>query len=172
MKNPMTETPLDPFLDWKGFFNEIQNESERGAVIIAGAFLDAQLRNLLSKSMINDTKYVDKLLGTDNDPRGYLSSFNSRILAAYCLELISKSMYDDLNLINRIRNPFAHKLHGFSFDDPKIVKWCKSLNITKMQTDVSISQFPQTHRSMFILSVTTLAMRLALKTIEVDRGPK
>jgi DNA-binding MltR family transcriptional regulator len=84
--------------DWKGFYEELQNESARAAVIIASAFLDAQLRDLISKSFVDDHKIVDELLGAEDNSDGPLSTFSSRIKAAYCLGLISKSMYYDLNL--------------------------------------------------------------------------
>lgn len=160
----MTDTETDPLTDWKGFYEELQNESPRAAVIIAGAFLDAQLRELISKSLIDDPKIVNKLL----DESGPLSSFRSRIMTAYCTGLISKRLYDDLETIRGIRNKFAHKLHGYSFNDPEIVKWCKSLKLAKMITD-AIPDFPHTHSDMFVLGVVQLASWLAMKTIEVER---
>jgi DNA-binding MltR family transcriptional regulator len=167
----MTGTKVYPLTDWKGFYEELQNESARGAVMIAGAVLDAQLRKLLSKSFIDDPKIVDELLGTEDKPDRPLSSFSSRIKAAYCLGLISQSMYYDLERIRRIRNKFAHKMHGYTFDEPEIVSWCKSLKLAKMITD-AIPDFPNTHRNMFLLGVTQLTSRLALKTVEADRTRK
>ncbi|MCL4534996.1 MAG: hypothetical protein M1370_07560 [Bacteroidetes bacterium] len=162
----MTQMKVDPLTDWKGFYEELQNESARGAVLIAAAFLDAQLRNLLSRSFVKNPKIVKKLLGTGRE-HAPLSSFSSRIDAAYCLGLISESMYDDLHRIRDIRNNFAHRMHGYSFDDPLIVSWCKSLKLPKMVTD-ALPEFPNTHRSMFLLGVTQLANWLALKTLEAD----
>jgi len=164
----MTKTNVDPLTDWKGFYEEIQNESPRAAVIIASAFLDAQLRNLLSKYFVDDPKIANELLGSENNPDGPLSSFSSRIKAAYCLGLIGKGMYHDLHIIRRIRNKFAHKMHGYTFDEPEIVSWCKSLKLAKMITD-AIPHFPNTHQSMFLLGVTQLASWIALKTLEIDR---
>jgi DNA-binding MltR family transcriptional regulator len=167
MELKVTENKVDPLTDWKGFYEEIQNESARGAVIITGAFLDAQLRNLISKSFIDDPKIVDELLGADNKPDRPLSSFSSKIKAAYCMGLISKSMYSDLEAIRKIRNRFAHKMHGYTFDEPEIVNWCKSLKLAKMITD-AIPHFPNTHRDMFLLGVTQLVNWLALKTIKIE----
>lgn len=161
----MTVSQIDPLTNWKGFYEELQNESERGAVIIAGAFLDAQLKDLITKFFIDEPKTVEGLLDTDRP----LSSFSSRIKVAYCLGLISKSMYDDLNAIRKIRNNFAHQMHGYTFDDPQIVSWCKSLKLAKMITD-EISHFPNTHRTMFLLGVTQLASQLALKALAAERN--
>ena len=166
----MSKIKIDPLTDWKGFLKEIQNESPRAAVLIAGAFLDAQLRKLLSNFFVDDKKVVDDLLGSEN--RGGdkpISSFSARIKTAYCLGLISKSVYEDLNTIKSIRNEFAHKLQGYTFDEPEIIKWCKSLKLAKMITDTS-PHFPDTHGGLFLLGVTQLSMYLSLNIIEAQRN--
>jgi hypothetical protein len=76
-------------------------------------------------------------------------------------------MYCDLNTVRKIRNKFAHKMHGYTFDEPEIVSWCKSLKLAKMITD-AMPDFPNTHRNLFLLGVTQLANWLALKTIELS----
>jgi DNA-binding MltR family transcriptional regulator len=164
----MSKAKVDPLTDWNGFYEELQNESPRAAVIIAAAFLDAQLRNLLSKFLIDDQRVVDELLGTEDNPDGPLSSFSSRIKAAYSMGLISQSMYCDLNMVRNIRNKFAHKMHGYTFDEPKIVNWCKRLKLAKMITDAS-PHLPKSHRAMFLLGVTQLASWLALRTLTAHR---
>jgi DNA-binding MltR family transcriptional regulator len=166
----MTKTKIDPLTDWKGFYEELKNESARGAVIIASAFLDAQLRNLISKSLIDDKKSVDELLGTEKT-HGPLHSFDSRIKAAHCLGLISESMREDLIAIKNIRNPFAHKMHGYSFNEPDIIRLCNSLKSANMITD-SIPNFPNSPGNKFLVGVTLLANQLALKTLEVERTHK
>jgi DNA-binding MltR family transcriptional regulator len=159
----MTKAKVDPLSDWKGFYEELQNESPRAAVIIAAAFLDAQLRNLLSTFLIDDPQVVDELLGTGENAHGPLSSFWARIRAAYSMGLISRSMYDDLDSVRKIRNKFGHKMHGYTFDEPEIVSWCKNLKLAKMITDVS-PRLPKSHRAMFLLGVAQLASWLALRT--------
>ena len=107
---------LDDY-NWKEFFEEFQNETPRAAAIISGAFLDSLLRDLLASFMINERKTVDELLGTEKNSDTPLGSFGARITTAYCLGLISKIELNDLRQIKNIRNRFAHKLHGYSFDD-------------------------------------------------------
>jgi len=158
----MTETKIDPLTDWKGFYEEIQNESARGAVIIAGAFLDAQLSNLISKYLIDYKKFVDGLL------KHSLKSFDSRIKAAYDLDLIDKTIYQDLLAIRNIRNPFAHKMHGYSFDEPEIIEFCNSLKLANYLYD-AIPDIPHTPGNKFLLGVVQLAHRLAFNTLEVER---
>jgi DNA-binding MltR family transcriptional regulator len=160
----MSKEKVNPLTDWDGFFEEIQNESPRAAVIIATAFLDAQLRTILFNSFIDDKKEVEGFL------KSSLQTFKSRTRAAYCLGLISKDIYDDLNTIGEIRNKFAHQMHGYSFDEPEIVNWCKSLKLAKMIADVS--SMPKSHGNLFILGVTQLAMWLGMKIIETEKMEK
>ncbi len=86
---------------------------------------------------------------------------------AYCMGLISESMYHDLDIVKQIRNKFAHKMHGYSFDDPEIVKWCKSLKLATMISDVS--PLPNSHGNLFILGVSQLAMWLGMKILETEK---
>lgn len=113
------------------FLAELQHESDRAAAIVSGAQLDAMLRDLIASFLIDEPTVVDDLLGTDNKSEVPLSSFAARIRAAYCLGLISKSCYQDLMLVKKIRNKFAHKLPGYSFTSPEIVSLCNSFHIPK-----------------------------------------
>ncbi len=161
-------TESRPINDWKGFYEELQNESPRAAVIIAAAFMDGWLRQLIANFMIEDSNVVDELLGTDDIADRPLSTFSSRIKTAYCLGLISKGEYDDLNLIRRIRNRFAHKMLGYSFDDEEIVNWCNSLQIPRVILD-ALTNFPHSHADRFLVGVSSLASRLAIRAIDIQK---
>jgi DNA-binding MltR family transcriptional regulator len=117
------------------FLVEFQHESPRAAVIVSGALLDTMLRDLIASFLIDDHTVVDGLLGTDNNSETPLSSFSARIKTAYCLGLISKTRYQDLMIIKKIRNKFAHRLHGYSFETKEVIDWCNSLQIPKQLPD-------------------------------------
>jgi mannitol operon repressor len=158
------ELEVEPLKDYKGFLEELQKESPRAAVIVGGAFLDAQLQKLLAKFLINEKNAVNELLGNEDKADRPLSAFSARIKAAYCLGLISKDERDDLNLIRRIRNRFAHRLHDLSFDDKEIVDWCNSLQIPR--------GFPmdyQSHGDLFMVGVTLLSSRLGLRIVKAEK---
>jgi DNA-binding MltR family transcriptional regulator len=106
---------------------QLAKESERGVAIIAAAYLDEQLHQLIANFLVDDEKEVDELLGGDTCFGSALGSFDSRIRAAYCLGLISRDEYYDLKIIKKIRNQFAHRLHGVSFEDQSIGVQCNSL---------------------------------------------
>jgi DNA-binding MltR family transcriptional regulator len=156
----MKKTTDDPLNDWEGFFEELQSESPRASVIIASAFLDAQLRLLISKTLV-DIPEAEKFLDHE------LRTFSSRIKAAYCLGLINENIFDDLNVVNNIRNKFAHKMHGYTFDEPEIVCWCESLKLAKMISDAS-PHFPKTYGALFITGVTQLATWIGISISETE----
>jgi len=164
----VAESEIDPISDWQGFYDELHEETPRGAVILGAAFLDAQLRELLADFMIDESKIVDSLVGSEKELEKPLSNFGARIKASYCLGLISKKMYDDLRTINKLRNKFAHRLHDFTFEDEEVVSWCKSLSLAKMITD-KLPHFPDDHGSMFLLGITQLSVWVALKRLEAKR---
>lgn len=159
-----TNTELNQVEDYQGFLKEFQNESPRAAVIVGAAFLDAQLRKLLANFLIDQKKAVDELLGNEDKPDRPLSAFSARIRAAYCLGLISKDERDDLHIIKRVRNRFAHRLHDLSFDDKEIVNWCNSLQIPK-----KLSMAIDSHRDLFVIAVSMLSNQLALRALKAAK---
>jgi hypothetical protein len=52
-----------------------------------------------------------------------MGTFGGRVCATYCLGLLRKSVFDDLRIVGRIRNRFAHDLSA-SFEDQQIRSWC------------------------------------------------
>lgn len=98
--------------------SELENSSSnRSCVIVAVAYLDILLRNLLGSflSSPHNNKEDDELF----TGYGPLSSFSSRIIIASRLGLISDYEYRALQIVRKIRNSFAHNLTGDSLDDYK-----------------------------------------------------
>lgn len=154
---------LDPAQDWEKFLEEFQNESPRACVILGAAFLDIKLRELIASFLINERKVVDDLLGTEKKVDSPLATFSARIRAAYCLGLVSKEQFDDLNVIRKIRNQFAHRLHDLSFDDNKIRDWCNSLKIPKK---IVREEWRLSHKDFFVAAVALLSNQLEMAAIE------
>jgi DNA-binding MltR family transcriptional regulator len=57
---------------------------------------------------------------------GPMGTYSGRTRAAYCLGLLRKAVRDDLKLVGKIRNKFAHDL-TVSFAEDPIRSWCNSL---------------------------------------------
>jgi hypothetical protein len=105
------------------FANLFRDEANDRALAIVGAtFLDTQLEHVARAFLVEDASEVDKLLSYDQP----LGTFGNRIRTAYCLGLISKTIRDDLRLVAKIRNRFAHDL-VCSFDSDPIRSWAIEL---------------------------------------------
>jgi hypothetical protein len=94
--------------------------AERHHAIVAGVDLEEALGDLLTEFLV-EHKQSRKLIG------GALRNFAARINFAYCLGLISDDEYDDLHNMREIRNRFAHRKEGLSFNDEEIKGFCDSL---------------------------------------------
>lgn len=109
--------------DLAKFVTELQNETNRGLPLVGAALIDEKLLNTLESFFVKG-KSTEKLLSAPNAP---LSTFSSRIEACYSLALIDKFEYEEIGLIRKIRNEFAHAKHGLSFENEKIKGLCASL---------------------------------------------
>jgi DNA-binding MltR family transcriptional regulator len=93
--------------DFPSIQSELVDASDRAAAIVGAAALDVHLERLLSAFMVDDMQEVNNLVASDN-PGAPLGSFSARTRACYCLGLITRTAFDDLNRIRQIRNIFAH----------------------------------------------------------------
>jgi DNA-binding MltR family transcriptional regulator len=122
----MDENQQDPELELMlTLTKEFQGETDRAAAVLSSAYLDHLLGQLIAASMAVEYDKVDKLLYQDG--HGPLGTFSARIDTAYCLGLISKDERSDLHSIRNIRNDFAHKLTGLTFDYQTIADRCLNL---------------------------------------------
>ena len=154
----MGESKIETIENWIDYFDEFNNESPRGAVIIAAAFLDAQLQKLIENHFINDKLANQEIF----DKNGSLSSFYAKIQIAYCLGLISKEIRHDLNMIRKIRNNFAHEMFELSFEDKGIIDLCNKLNTGKIPLD----HITKTPENTFRVSTAILISNLGIKVEE------
>src|SRR6266545_1394404 len=99
-----------------GFLDEFRLESDRATAVLGAAYLDEEILQLLTQFLVDDENEVRDLLDNERP----LGPFGARIRAAYCMGLIAKEEFQDLKLIEAIRNEFAHQLHGLSFDEASI----------------------------------------------------
>lgn len=112
----------DALLEFSRLFQD--EENDRALAIVGGAFLDALLENVLIEFLVDDEKEVGELLRYD----GPMGTYSGRIRAAYCLGLLRKTVRDDLRLVGKIRNRFAHDLSASFAEDP-VRSWCNSLQL-------------------------------------------
>jgi len=118
---------------------EFTKESDRAAVILVAAIIDDLLRSCLASRFVATTSNEDALFDGANSALG---NFSSRIEMSYRLGLVSPRFARDLGLIRKIRNDFAHHIHGCSFDDPKVKSRVTELNRSHGIIDRSSQHHP------------------------------
>ncbi|MGA3080494.1 MAG: hypothetical protein ABSD44_03820 [Terracidiphilus sp.] len=130
-KKTTSQRPIDfepfkkthPYLkDIPAFLDSLNEESDRGAVLIAAAMLDDALALAIQRHLV-DHKDTKKLTEGFNAPLG---TFSARILGAFALGIISEAEYAEIEIIRKIRNKFAHSVIA-SFRDQQISDWCADL---------------------------------------------
>lgn len=143
----------DALAEFHELFTE-EGKDERAIAIIGGTFLEMLLEHILYAFLPEDDKEVEKLMQFN----GVLGNFSNKISMAYCLGLIDKIIKDDLNLIRKVRNEFAHDLYA-SFESGKITSWCKQL---KWHKEMLTPDPPSdaTTRDYFQVGVNTLISHL------------
>lgn len=109
--------------DWNDMVGAFHNESDRGAAVLVGGFVENYL-GLYLQSFVVDAKVGDELFGA----LGPLSSFSQRIALARAYGYISKTQYEDLTLIRKIRNYFAHHPLEASFASPSVAQLAARLS--------------------------------------------
>ena len=106
---------------------EMTAESDRGCILIGASLLDDALSNLLRSRLAPDAHVRKHAMEPLFAAMGPLSSFSSRINMAYCLELLQRWEFEDLELIRKIRNKAAHEYTAKSFKSPEIIQFADRL---------------------------------------------
>lgn len=109
--------------DLADFIEELKQETDRGLALVAAALIDDRLTETL-RSFFCDVPSTAKLLDEGN---AALGTFSSRSDACYALGLIDEHEFNEIALLRKIRNEFAHAKHGTSFLTPRIQGLCSSL---------------------------------------------
>lgn len=147
--------------DINRFVSELANETDRGAALVAAAVIEERLgiilraffREQLTKPELND------LFGKT----GHLGTFASKISIAHAVCLITPDEQREILTLKKIRNDFAHKSFGLSFDlDPM-----KS-HVDRLQW--SVPHVAVTHRARFLYSAMNVMNRLLWRDIYAQRA--
>ena len=101
---------------------DYEEPNDRAIAIIGLTFLDTLITDLLTNFLVDDADEVERLLRPD----GALGTFGAKVSLCYCLGLIAEIIKDDLRLVAKIRNRFAHEML-VDFEDEKINAWCRAL---------------------------------------------
>ena len=105
------------------FWQSLVQENDRAVAITIACAFDDLLEKLLRAYFVKERQVKD-LFGNDH----ILQSFFSKINISYYSGLIPKFMYNDLIIICKIRNKFAHKIaSNLSFTNPDMLAMINKL---------------------------------------------
>lgn len=98
--------------------NAFEGESERSIGIVSICILDQQLEKLISSHFIKNAQ-VSSLFKSEH----ILQTFYAKTNIAYFSGLIPKWLYEDLRILGKIRNKFAHEVAcNLHFSDQSVLK--------------------------------------------------
>lgn len=151
--------------DIEAILADLQEENDRAVAIVGASMVEYALEQALQATMraFDPTKRQDKddlerLFGGN----GPFSGMSAKILAAYALRIIGPSTRRDLDLINKIRNAFAHDMNPLAFTDEQVSNRCKQLERAKN----SIPAKEEDMRGVFLVSVQIYSSVLQLWAIK------
>jgi hypothetical protein len=104
---------------WASFFDELNQESDRGAALLTAAWINHLLERKLAKLFS----------GENAKARAQLVNFSQRINAAFGEGRLDDDVCHDLHVIRKIRNKFAHHIHGLSMESPEIRTLIESFQV-------------------------------------------
>ena len=108
--------------DYQSMVALFENESDRGAAVLAGSYVENHL-GLYLQSKMKDLSLAGRMFSSE----GPLSTFSQRINLAQAFGFLPKEQCTDLHLIKKIRNHFAHHPREASFGDKPVSDWVSNL---------------------------------------------
>jgi hypothetical protein len=120
--------------DFTAFSAEARQESShRGAAILMAANVELALDYAIIRFF---SSYRTRLLFGINKPLG---SFYNKILIAYAANIFGDETYDNLEIVRRVRNAFAHAQRPIKFDNEEISAACELIKIPTLIAPVMVS---------------------------------
>ncbi|MCK5267813.1 MAG: hypothetical protein KAR07_06585 [Spirochaetes bacterium] len=128
-----------------GLYNK---ETPRAVVILASSYVEYFLGKYLKSFMVKDIREKELFEGF-----GPFSSFAQRIEASYAFGIITKEEKNDLLIIKKIRNFFAHYPKKISFRNHEFKKLCSTLSRSKSKMPTKKGWRTDTSRVTFLITV-------------------
>jgi DNA-binding MltR family transcriptional regulator len=179
-----------PEMEWGlgHFLAALNEEKDFPCVLVATTFLDDALGAFLV-ARFADASEAETLVNRKGGMGGPLATFATRIVAAYCMGLISLGAFNDLNTIREIRNLFAHPEHPLDFGTKEIPiaypqqlvnfgtdevrKLCEQLTLPKSSLvgEQELQEYFHTPRQRFAMVVNWLFADIMTRRRNLERLP-
>lgn len=115
---------------------EIEKQSDRGAAILATAFLEEQLTACIKGLLTDEPQITDPLFRGS----GPLAALSTKIDLGFLLGLYTKTDHRRLRTIRDIRNKFAHHVRPLSFNTEDVAALCRNLPAPRRKTPSRITE--------------------------------
>jgi hypothetical protein len=141
--------------DLKKFYEDLGQETDKGAAIASYAFIEEILREILKKRLIIDQK---------KDLNGHIKRLRGRLLILFCFAVgvLTEKQKDDLLIISDIRNDFGHKRYIRDFGSKEVSDKCNKLRPILLALEL-------TARKKFDVHVSYYLQILKLKSLQTRR---
>lgn len=97
--------------------------SDRAAAIVAIAYLDDKLTKAIKAHLVPDGDTLNRLF----KPSGPLGPMGNKLDVGFLIGLYSKEFRDDLQIMTRARNSFAHWARPVTFGHKEIRQYAEAL---------------------------------------------
>lgn len=152
---------LDHAEDLARFVEELKNETDRGLPLVSAALIDEKLLEMLQAFLVEGKSAKNLLL----EGNAALGTFSSRIEACHSLGLIDQFEYQEISLIRKVRNEFAHARHGISFQTERVKGYCTSLQSDIPELDGYSKKDP---RFIFMSATVFIVLRLLNRSAWIE----
>jgi len=144
---------------WQKAIREIMSADDRSTAILGGSIAEDCLTAYLRSETIAG-EIADNLFAY------VIDSFGHKIAAAYVFALIDDAVRQELDLIRKIRNEFAHRIladtegtQKLTFETPRIKDFCAALQYPNWSS-AHESEPKSDPKARFALSVMALSLDL------------
>ena len=135
--------------DFQAMLLLFQEESDRGAAVLAGSYLESSLGTFLESKLVDKT-LAKKLLGSS----GALCTFEQRIDVAQGFGFLNPNLCSMLSFIRKIRNHFAHHPKEASFAADPVRNWVRGLISFRPLTETKGSPYtPDDGKGIYLFTV-------------------
>jgi hypothetical protein len=120
---------LDNAAEEAAFYN---HDSNRAVAVVWPAIVENRLTDALKAYMRSDETVAKELFR----PEGALGTFGQKIKLGYMLGLYEKDLKDDLVLLTKIRNAFAHRVDITDFETSPIRDYMDQMTVLKVHRNL------------------------------------
>jgi hypothetical protein len=112
---------------------EMAKGSDRSVAIVGGTLVETNLRHALTCFMHKNKKITDETFRST----GAFGAFETKIRLGRLIGLYGENAHNDLMVIKKIRNKFAHSIEVKDFESKQISDWSKNFRLVERYTSTS-----------------------------------